>query len=455
MRTARALIASRGKPEDTTSTSVDRIGKLTAAAVSTRILVEMALCESRGTSTPGKLDVARMMANVMLMHQLGGWSEAIRYEGKTAEVRITPLGDIQTPVEFDKNIVAPYGQALGAKRFRFGATNYEKHFQRGEVIETAEAAFDPEFWHAWIETFGFTIDQLRTFLDNVEEEGIRRSSCVYTCTLPELAELQAIGKLEHAVVHRIVLTFALVPRATWSSTPAGFVERDWYPWRYRRRLSVISRPILQVDEGHNPRYLIAPGMIRDGVSKVIDYCYNGGYEAKDFSCEGMRIWIGGAENRRGHAFNGEVAARLSELGWTTRSNIRLTEILSSKLESDYGDVDVLAWRDDRALAIECKDLELAMTVGEVARQLYEFRGQDDRRGRPDRLKRHLRRSQVLAGRSKQVARFVDRPHLSKIETVVVFSDIVPMSFSETADRLGVKFVTFQDLELLGRVAAAQ
>jgi hypothetical protein len=36
-------------------------------------------------------------------------------------------------------------------------------------------------------------------------------------------------------------------------------------------------------------------------------------------------------------------------------------------------VDGLAWRDERILAVECKDLELAMTVGDTARQAHEFR----------------------------------------------------------------------------------
>ena len=125
-------------------------------------------------------------------------------------------------------------------------------------------------------------------------------------------------------------------------------------------------------------------MVRAGVAKILDYCYRGGYEAKDFPPGRMRSWIGAAENERGHAFNRRVAGRLNELGWETRSDIKLTAILGSRLVRDYGDVDVFAWKGKRVLAIECKDLEMAMTNSDIARQLHDFRGELAANGKPDR-----------------------------------------------------------------------
>jgi len=159
----------------------------------------------------------------------------------------------------------------------------------------------------------------------------------------------------------------------------------------------------------------------------------------------MRSWIGATENRRGHEFNKEVSERLRELGWQTKPNVKLTEILNAKLDRNYGDVDVFAWRDGRVLAVECKDLELAMTTSEIARQLYEFRGEFDVGGRPDRLKKHLLRVEVLKCRIAAVGRYVHSNLEVTIEPALVFNELVPMHFSEITTRHGIRLVAYDDL----------
>jgi hypothetical protein len=187
-------------------------------------------------------------------------------------------------------------------------------------------------------------------------------------------------------------------------------------------------------------------MVREGATKLLDYCFRGGFEARDFPPGRMRTWIGAEENRRGHKFNSDVAERLKQLGWEVRVNIRATEILNTKLDRDYGDVDVLAWRNGRVLAIECKDLELAMTTGEIARQLHDFLGEHGSRGKPDRLKRHLARVELLRHRAKDLGAFVCSTGTPTLEALLVFSGIVPMHFSELAARQGARFTTINDLE---------
>lgn len=448
MRSARAMLSLHIDKEETALVSARRIAQYNASSLSSRILIEMALCEcpDTGGRRAGLIDISRMLSHALQMHQYGGWSEAIRYEGKKDELRITPLGDIFTHVDFDQKIASPYGEALGVKRFRGGARSYENNFKQHEPVKSAKNAFENEFWEAWEESFGFTIDDVRHFMDNLDDQGLREESFVFVATATELAALEGdTGQLPKEKVQAILDALTLRPRQTWNSEPEGFAPRDWYPWRFRRRLSVISRPILQLSDDENGRYLIAPGMVRAGVVKLMEYCYRGGVEAKDFSPGRMRSWIGAAENKRGHEFNDEVANTLQELGWAARANVKLTEILNSKTDRNYGDIDVLAWRENRILAIECKDLELAMTAGEIARQLYEFRGEDDRKHRPDRLKKHLLRVDLLKQRIKDVQRFTRTGDGATVSAMLVFSDIVPMHFSEIAVEHDVELTSFDAL----------
>ncbi len=54
----------------------------------------MALCECppAGGTECGELDIIRLLAKILYMHELGGWSEAIRYGRTPAHIEITPLG---------------------------------------------------------------------------------------------------------------------------------------------------------------------------------------------------------------------------------------------------------------------------------------------------------------------------------------------------------------------------
>jgi hypothetical protein len=446
LQSARAYMSLYSDRPEAAAHAARRTTALAAGATATRILIEMALCESPESASQeaGALEISRLMAGAMHLHVLGGWSEAIRFRAKKAEIRITPLGDLDTQTDFDDQIGNPYAATLVTRRFLQAAQRYEDRFARQDTVESVRDLFEEEFWEAWVEEFGCSIDEIRTFVDNLEEEAIRLRTASFVTDFAGLCRLEGFKRMASDAVRRILDMFTLCTRAEWPAAPPGFSPHDWYPWRFRRRLSVISRPILQFNAIGDARYLIVPGMVRDGFRKVLDYCHDGGYDARNFPPGRMRSWVGATENKRGHRFNLDVSERLSELGWQARANVALTEILNAKLPRNYGDIDVLAWRDGRVLAIECKDLELARTIGEIARQLHEFRG-EIADGRPDRLKRHLLRTEVLKAHVSEVGRFIGFLSAAKVEAWLIFSDVVPISFSEISQQYPIRLTTIERL----------
>lgn len=446
-RTARAVLSLHRDTAQTEAASIKRLSELDSTCLGARLLVEMALCEcpESGGEEIGDLDLARLQSQAIAMHTFGGWSEAIKYGAKEAKIKLSPLGEILTEPVFDDSVVAPYGQELATIRIRHSASTYEESFSDEVVVETARSVFPGAFWTAWQDEFGFSIDDLRVFLDQLEKRGVDEGVFAFTCTQEEFSSPKLVGTLEAQTVERILDVLTLRPRVSWNSTPSGYLSKDWYPWRFRRRLSLICRPIVQLP-GAPRRYVVAPGVVRDSAKKLIQYCFEGGLDAASFPQGKMRSWIGAAENKRGHEFNRTVASRLKDLGWQVRSDIKLTEILNAKLDRDYGDIDVLAWREDRMLAIECKDLELAMTIGEIARQVHEFRGEDGKNGKPDRLKKHMDRVAVLRSRISDVRRYTKSPKNSGVETCLVFSNLVPMKFSDLASRLNVVVALLDTLD---------
>lgn len=141
-------------------------------------------------------------------------------------------------------------------------------------------------------------------------------------------------------------------------------------------------------------------------------------------------------NERGHAFQDEVATELRRLGWSVGTEVKFGKILGRDPEDDPGDIDVLGWRSDgRVLLLECKQLQLAKTPSEVAKQLANFRGTTNDRGKPDRLAKHLNRWTFARTNSAAFSAFLGIADPS-IEAGLVFSNTVPMQFA--VDRMSEK-----------------
>jgi hypothetical protein len=280
--------------------------------------------------------------------------------------------------------------------------------------------------------FGTSIQAFHAFLIRLEQIALEANREVIDMPrsrlVTVLSEEGSVSELKAATTLEFV---ASTPRPSWFEVPVGYVLAlaDWYSWRFRRRLAILRRPFLQLDDTADPTILCAPGLIRDAFRSMVTWYRRGEIQAA--RTKGMQQWMGRVNNLQRRKFNETVAERLRQLGWEARAEVKVTEILGRSFDRDYGDVDVLAWRTDtsRILAIECKDLQAQTTISEVAEQLSDFRGETRANGKRDHLKRHLDRLAILSENADAVARFLKLSSPLPIEGHLVFSRNVPMRFA--------------------------
>jgi hypothetical protein len=426
--------------------------QVNAVSLTTRLLVEFGLCECplRGGVKPGRLDLTRLMAKAASLPGYGGWSDAVRWDAMEPILKIRPLGDIHAKSADFEEIVANFGRAGSDLRVADAGENYARNLEEIGVRESSEAELDAAFLAAWMEEFGTSFDDMRRFIEAFEDMGAHANQPVLRLSKSELASVKWDGKaLPPEPTSSIIEALLLKPRSRWRETPTGYDDKDRQPWRFRRRLSVLRKPLIQIDDGADPIILVAPGLLRAGFVYMAGGFLRGDFPAWQLKPL-MQSWAGAESDRRGKQFNAEVAARLRDLGWQAESEVAVTRLLAKGFDRNYGDVDVVAWRPEsgRVAIIECKDVQLRKTYGEIAEQLADFRGEIGANGRPDYLLRHLNRVDLISQHLARVTKYLKLPLEPKLESYLLFKHPVPMRFALKRMEERVRVRLFSELREL-------
>ena len=336
------------------------------SALASRVVAEMALCTSPTDNgkdcTTRDLDV--LLAEVATLLACAAQKDAMYYGLLTTGVMVHRNGSFG----FDPSIgevIYPYISTLRGKQL-WDVDNESAGIESPLAEGIAQATFD----RAFVAEFGLSVEQYRSFTKDVAERLVdRREPYAWVQRNDVLKMLKRAGAKEPLVSFA---AFVLLPRSKWDeeNPGSGCKRRDWYPWRYGRRLSVLRRPLVQLALGSEADVLLMPTLL-DGAERYLLQARSGRLPDTLFDSEEMRSWIGMVTDMLGHAFNETVAANLRHLGWETRVEVKLTELEGG---SELGDIDVLAWRAGvgPVYAVECKRLMYDRTVGEIGRRLRSY-----------------------------------------------------------------------------------
>lgn len=449
-RTSGAILALSGDPEASREDIFERIIKANGISLASRIIIEAALCESPlGTGFEiADIDLSRLMAQAMIIHYLGGYSDAIRYEGMKPEIRISPAGEVQIDVDFFESIVNPVGKSFANNQIEISRRDYADLLRHPQTLSSEKKeTINADFLFAWEEELGISFDEFRTAIEALED---RLYEADKSWEILSRDDLVSFLSARIASAEEFVSALELVPRAGWKNVTPPYNDTDRQPWRFRRRLSVARRPILRLGTAPESEVLVAPGMLRDAFLVLFHGFYYGNFDIGTLASRSMRKWREHTVAKEANEFEDRVVEQLQGLGWSARRGVKFPQILGG-LPDDPGDIDVLAWNaDGRVFLLECKDLQFAKTPSEIAKQLSKFRGDTDEKGRLDLLGKHLKRIDLAKAHTSEFEKYLGLPHVL-IEGALVFANTVPMNFA--AERIGhaVRLVTFSQLrDLVGK-----
>lgn len=449
-RTASAVVALHDDKKAAFTTIAEHEVELNGVFQASRTLVELAQCVCPIVSglEPGELDLSRLMARMAMIIHLGGWSDAMWYDAMEPRIHLNSLGDIQINHSFIATVIEPFGRSVSDERTKEAIASYADNLEEIVPPSTVEDGVEEEFHDALRQEWGAGVDEARLFLDRLEDFGIRQNELVFTLSRNSLIEvLVTDGGLAQRAAEQLIAATTLPLRTTWHEVPPGYDERDRQPWKFRRRLSALRKPLIQLDDVANPTLMVAPGLVRDGFIYALGNYHRGDFPQWQLGPK-MRKWRGKASATRGHAFNAEVAKRMHTLGWEARSDVKVSAVLGGAF-GRLGDIDVLAWNSKTGgvLLMECKDLKFSKTLGEIAEQLLDFRG-ELRDGYPDDLLKHLTRVEALRAQPEKLAGYIGLRSITNAEAHIIFRHPVPMQFAWDRMKQRIQLHVFDELEHL-------
>lgn len=426
--TAQALTSLYGATDDVVGTALEREGDRNRAAVAARTLIEMSICESPAAGRPlPKVELQRLLGLASLFIETATDSDAIQSGLSEGRLRTLENGGYDIDRAYQRDVMQPFVASYFRESFNGAAAAYGELYEDRRRVESVSVRdrFAAEFSEAIREEYGLSPTQMLDAVGECIDIATERRAAVVEITRDELlSRISETRGLPPATCDAFLATFGLFPRARWEVPPTGFVNKDLNPWRFRRRLSSTVRPLAVTGDSADALVVYGVGALRLGVTYLLERSELGQLPNSFFLTEAMKSYIGAAVDKRGHQFARDVAAKLASAGWSVRSEVQMSELLAPTSEAD-GDIDVLAWDSTgRVYALECKRLQMARTVAEVAEVCRKFRGDAK-----DELGKHLRRVSWVTRNPhtlKRITGYVPGP--DNIIGRVVTSTHVPMKF---------------------------
>jgi Holliday junction resolvase len=428
-RTAQAVIALYKSYEDVYSIAGKRESDRAFVSLAARTVIEKAICESpiSGGRQASKEDIDELIALTTLLIEAATDSDAINFDLVEPKLKLYLNGEYGINRDFYDDLIKPFLRNYQKEEYEDAAESYSELYRRelNTKRTLASEIYSTTFNAAFKCEFGLTPDEaIDGFAELMDIAVEQQSIIVQTTRITLIEKLTQKRGLSNKASEAFLKMVGLHHRPTWITPPDGYGNKDLEPWRYRRRLSVTVKPVLIFGENDFDVVIYGAGIVQQGFSYLLRRSERGHLPDKFFMTQEMKQYIGSVSNERGHAFARRVADKLSELGWQVRNEVNMSELGAPKKEAD-GDIDVLAWKPDgEVLLIECKRLQLARTVAEIAEICRRFKG-----NAKDELDKHVRRVNWVINNPASLNKIVGfLPSQKVIDSRLVTNTHVPMMY---------------------------
>lgn len=440
-RTAKAVKAIYSKYDDVLKVAHERNSERSLTSLCLRSLVEMAICECpEGSGVPvNECLIDDLLSLTSLLINTASDSDAIHWGLVKPEIIFNMNGTYSIPTDVMTEVLIPYFSGHFQIQFGEAVESYEEMYESNEIEKAGvkEGVFGDDFDKALNAEFGFSAHEIVECWAEIIDMHIESSQPIISMDLNSLIDAIASKRgLDRLIVSNFIEAFSLFSRDSWDSLPEGYGFRDIAPWKYKRRLSCLVKPIIRLSEDE---VLLSLSLLRQGVSYFLDRARNGEFNTAFFNSDIMCSYVGSMVDKRGAEFTKLVAGKLDGDGWYVRKEVLMKTIGAPQ---ELGDIDVLAIKDGVLLIFECKKLQMAKTVSEIADVCNRFRGEEK-----DELRKHLNRVNWVSSNLSSVIQAIGyKDDVLSMRNALLTSTQMPMKYKNDLPISSDDIVSFRNLD---------
>lgn len=436
--TAKAVQAIYSKYDNVFRVAQNRDSERNLTSLCLRTIIEMAVSE--GCDIDGGKATLPMIEHLVilvgLMIEIGSDSDAVHSEFSEPKISIEPSGFFENGTEAHREVVIPYLSGFFHRQFSEAIESYEELYQEHEISEEEIPEDNDEFSQALQAEVNLSEREIFSIGKAIIREHLEKKRPILVWEKDELLRyLERAGAGDTEAIESFLYAFSLPQRKGWDDFSVGHEFKDIAPWKFKRRLSCLCRPIIPVSGN---QFLSSAFLLRQGLGYFLDLARDGLFTPSFFSSKAMRSYVGKKTSERGLWFNEVVAQKLIDNGFETTKELEMSTFGKPEL----GDVDVVGIKGNTVTLIECKNLQMAKTVSEIADICNRFRGEEK-----DELAKHLKRVEWIDANRNVVSKHLGlSEEIEEIKHLLVTNTEIPIKYKEGLPISSREVLSITDLQ---------
>lgn len=439
-----------GKNEKELERILKKQRKLVNTSLATRCLIEFAaLVPTKGDGKPSfdKLDELLTIMNEILNYSM--LSDTLKFGMADPEMGLLPSGRIGISKEFydqklqpfhKDNTVANIEAQLEAFSSQFETyTTKEKDADDDALLDQMDEAFLEDWGIDYTNLLGICMQAAAM----AEHNGDSVMAMLETDLLAELKRIMT-GAEDQVEIGLEKLRFEYKPEII--SDQTGYLNPDYFPWKYNREFSYARRPFVVIDTENGRKYYW-------GMRQCIaaSQYFNQLLHSGQLTNGGKKInsLLGSFNKENGKHFRNAVTKWIKENTQLTVWDYEVTIKPKGHFnaDKDYGDCDIIAYDStiNQVYNIECKRTEAARNIHQMKKEMDAYLG---REGKKKKVAKHLDRNNWLQANLDQVKTFLGAEKTPKVKSLILTSELIPTRYLREGE-IPMPIISYRELRKNG------
>lgn len=425
--------------------------ELVFGSLAARVLIEFAASlMSTGKQQINDDDADMLLAHIGQIIHFGSLSDEIHNKIREIEVGLLPSGRIGVKYmdesrAFENLAEQVYGEEFDSYTEKFSHAFYRRSQHAGKqgIKDDYHEYVNTVFKEEW----GIGLYDLFTMSDFIAHYLFSLGKSVIAINERELFNaVQRDTDFSELEFSSYIKHIAFLERTDILKPPEGFAKEEVYPWRYNRRLSYITRPIIRIRQGEEYCLLISARHLWMASENIVSNFWAGILKvAPKYKRIGQLI--ADQNSIKGKEYREEVYQwLLLNTGMQVfRDEKRIRPRGFFRATKDFGDIDILAVDNDRKIvySIECKNTHQSKVAYEYRLELDSYLGTKDKDGL---ISKHIKRDIWLHDNKEAVLSKLEVTGEYRILSLVVSKHILPTKFLA---RPAIAILSFYELKKNG------